>query len=63
MCRMETEQRDTRRFGGLMIKEMKSSGHSSNLLNEAEGKFENEGTFYRRSFFVQLIILTKEVHN
>ena len=23
MCRMETEQRDTRRFGGLMIKEMK----------------------------------------
>ena len=23
MCRMETEQRDTQRFGGLMIKEMK----------------------------------------
>ena len=23
MCRMETEQRDIRRFGGLMIKEMK----------------------------------------
>ena len=23
MCRMETEQRDTQRFGGLMLKEMK----------------------------------------